>query len=62
MMEPNKEYNYENFDISKEWANSNQDLIAIAKEFNLVDLDTQLEKRNIDSEFRILSRITETNK
>lgn len=62
MMEPQAEFNYENFDISKEWVNSNPDLKSIAQEFNLTDLPNQLEKRKFDSEFRILSRITETNK
>lgn len=62
MMEPNTEFNNENYDISKEWIESNPDLKAITQEFNLTDIQTQIEKRNFDSEFRILSRITETNK
>jgi hypothetical protein len=61
-MELNRRSTHKKFDISKEWIENNPDLKGIAQDFSLAYLNTQLEKRNFDSEFRILCRITETNK
>jgi hypothetical protein len=48
-------------DISIEWVNQCEDLKAIAKPFLLSMITDAIKNRDLEMEFRILIRITETN-
>jgi hypothetical protein len=49
-------------DISANFLAQNLDLASLAKPMSFQDLKSSLEDRDTDMEFRILTKITETNK
>ena len=49
-------------DISSEWVNDLQELLDFEKKIPFSKLHTHIDEANVDQEFRILNRITHTNK
>jgi len=49
-------------DPSSVWVKDNEDLRAIATPIPITEFELQIKERQMDVEFRILARITETNK